>query len=116
MNRDKQEILRRVERMIERLQAPMPPEEVRNGWRKYAVGGMTSYYQQLRDDVLRGERFWAKVEYYTVARGLDGHGVLRGPLHDEAIAISALILGYPNLNPFPLLRDLFRGLRSRGRR
>ena len=113
VNERKREILRRVEGMIERLEGPLPPEEIQNGWNADARKAMLEYYRRLRADVLSGKRFWAMVEHYTVDRGFDSHGIQRRPLYEEGGAMGGLILGYLTLNPIPLLRDLLRGFRAR---
>ena len=115
MNKKKQEILRRVERMIERLEQPQTPEEARREMLFQDTKSMLAYYRRLREDLLSGKRVWRDPGYYSVSRGLDSWGYADTELGHEACNISTMIWNYSSFNQLDFVWDRIRICFSRRR-
>jgi hypothetical protein len=122
VNKKKQAILDRVDRMIERLEQPLPEAIAEHPFLPNR-GAMLCYYRNLRSDLVSGKRVWRDPAYYSVARGLDFYGFAddridddSADLRDEATAISNMIWDYSPFNQLDFLWDRVRICFSRRRK
>jgi hypothetical protein len=123
MNKKKQAILDRIDRLIERLEQPPPPEEVNHERPPVDRESMLAYYRRLRAAIVSGQRFWRKPHYYSVALGLDSWNFHHPRIVEdaraiarEATAISNMIWDYSPFNQLDFLWDRVRICFSRRRK
>ena len=80
-----------VDRLVQLLSEPVSADEANCGWSMPAKEGMRKFMTKLLSDIDHDPFFYQKLEYRTIARGLDHWGVLSGQLCDELTDISSLI-------------------------
>ena len=84
----KQEILKNVNHMIERLSEQLSQYEIKNGWNEEIKVIWLDFFRRIKTDLMDGNRISKHPEYTLIFRGMDSHGIIDGELLEEAINIS----------------------------
>lgn len=85
------EIVSKLETIINKLEKELPPPEIKNGWTEDSREGMLKFFQLLHSDLTSGAEVANRTEYVTIPRGLDHWGITGGELFEEAAKISHAI-------------------------
>ena len=88
---DRAELLKRVDRMIQRLSSPLLPSYIADGWSEEARTAMLKFFEELHAKLLSAEPLSEMKEHLTIARGMDTWGVTGGDLLEESAEISCML-------------------------
>jgi hypothetical protein len=81
----REDLIVRIDGLIEQLSSPLPSEEKNNGWTEDNRNFFLAFFKKLRAEVAAGKR----VKYAdSIGRGMDSRGIVEGHLLDEACSIS----------------------------
>ena len=81
------EIIRAVEAFRRTLGEPLPPDELAAGWSETSRLDMLRFFEKLEGDLRSG----ADIPYFSLGRILDGYGIDRGSMLEEACRISVAL-------------------------
>ena len=73
--------------LIERLAAPVSPEEASEGWQADSKAAIRTYFENREEQAKQG----TLEPDYGLVRGLDAWGVGRGELHSMALRVNRLL-------------------------
>ncbi len=88
---DRAELLKRVDRMIQRLSSPLLPSHVADGWSEEARTAMLKVFMKLHAKLMSAEPLSEMTKHLTIARGMDTWGVTGGDLLKEGAEISCML-------------------------
>ena len=88
-------IISQIEEIVERLSMPLSPEDINCGWRDKSKEAMIRFFRTMLSD-FQNKPPRIKIEYMTIARGLDAWGIDGGILEEKAIKISRAVNEFKN--------------------
>lgn len=80
-----------TDKLIKRLSNSLSQEELDNGWTEDSRQAMLMFFETLRSDLRSGLDVSEKLEYRSIARGMDHWGISDGQLLNDATEISSEI-------------------------
>ena len=86
-------IISQVDEMIAKLSLPLSQQDMACGWRDKSKEAMLKFFMTMLQDIKKKPP-QIKVEYMTLARGLDAWGIEDGILAEMAYKISSDLIDY----------------------
>jgi hypothetical protein len=86
----RQDLVVRLDDIIERLSGPLPEAELRHGWTEQSRKAMGIFFTRMRGDVVAGKDLKSFPEYVGLVRGLDHWGIGGGELFRAAAELGSL--------------------------
>lgn len=83
----KNQLLNELDDLIAKLEQPLPPAELANGWTPQSQAAILSLLRNVRENVRQD----GALPELSIGRGLDHWGVEGGPMFEKACAVSNLL-------------------------